>query len=55
MKVFLGVAEKIVEHFMNSREVKEFVVHLLERYANSTDNDIDNMVVAMVRKALLRE
>lgn len=55
MKVFLGVAEKIVQHFMNSREVKEFVVKLLERYAASTDNDIDNMIVEMVRKALLRE
>jgi hypothetical protein len=55
MKVFLGVAEKVVEHFTNSREVKEFVIHLLERYAKSTDNDIDDMIVVMVRKALLRE
>jgi hypothetical protein len=54
MNVFLGVAEKIVEFFMNSREVKEFVVHLLERYAKSTDNDIDDMIVALVKKALLR-
>jgi hypothetical protein len=55
MKVFLGVAEKIVEHFMASREVKEFVVKLLERYAATTDNDIDNAIVAMVKSALLRE
>jgi hypothetical protein len=55
MKVFLGVAEKIVQHFMNSREVKEFVVQLLERYAKTTDNDIDDAIVAMVRSALLRE
>jgi hypothetical protein len=55
MKIFLGVAEQIVQHFMNSREVKEFVIHLLERYAKSTDNDIDDMIVVMVRKALLRE
>jgi hypothetical protein len=54
MKIFLGVAEQIVQHFMNSREVKEFVVQLLERYAKNTDNDIDDMIVAMVRKALLR-
>jgi hypothetical protein len=54
MKIFLGVAEQIVQHFMNSREVKEFVVQLLERYAKSTDNDIDDMIVVMVRKALLR-
>jgi hypothetical protein len=55
MKVFLGVAQKVVEHFMASREVKEFVIHLLERYAATTDNDIDNMIVVMVKKALLRE
>ncbi len=54
MKIFLGAAEKIVQHFMDSREVKEFVVQLLERYAKNTDNDIDDMIVAMVRKALLR-
>lgn len=40
---------------MNSREVKEFVIHLLDRYVKTTDNDIDDMVVVMVRKALLRE
>lgn len=55
MKVFLGIAQKIIEQFMASREVKEFVIHLLERYAKTTDNDIDDMVVVMVRKALLRE
>ena len=55
MKVFLGIAQKIVEQFMNSSEVKEFVIHLLDRYVKTTDNDIDDMVVVMVRKALLRE
>lgn len=55
MQVFLGIAQKIVEQFMNSREVKEFVIHLLDRYVKTTDNDIDDMVVVMVRKALLRE
>jgi hypothetical protein len=55
MKIFLGFAQKVVEHFMNSREVKEFVIKLLEGYVKSTDNDIDNVIVEMVRKALLRE
>lgn len=35
------------------REVKEMVVTLLERYAETTDNDIDDKIVAMVRNALL--
>jgi len=37
----------------DSAEVKRLVVELLERYAASTDNDIDDLVVATVRKALL--
>lgn len=53
--MFLGLAQKVVEYCMNSREVKEFVIHLLERYAQTTDNDVDNMIVEMVKKALLRE
>jgi hypothetical protein len=40
--------------FWKSCEVKRFVVHLLERYANSTDNDIDNMVVGLVKGKLLK-
>ena len=55
MKIFLGFAQKVVEHFMNSREVKEFVIKLLEGYVKNTDNDIDDAIVAMVKSALLRE
>lgn len=55
MKIFLGVAQKIVANFVDSPEVKQFVIQLLERYAKTTDNDIDDVIVVMVRKALLRE
>jgi hypothetical protein len=51
--LILVFAEKIVDFFWKSTEVKEFVVHLLERYAKSTETDIDNMVVDLVRKKLL--
>lgn len=51
--LILVFAEKVVEYFWNSKEVKEFVVYLLERYAKSTDNEIDNMAVDLVRKKLL--
>lgn len=37
----------------DSAEVKKLVVELLERYAASTDTDIDDLVVYTVRKALL--
>jgi hypothetical protein len=49
----LTISEKVVEYFWNSKEVKEFVVHLLERYAKSTDNEIDDMIVDIIRKKLL--
>ena len=39
--------------FWQSCEVKRFVVNLLEKYAASTDNDIDNMAVELVRSKLL--
>ena len=36
-----------------SHEVKKLVVELLERYAASTSNSVDDLIVATVRKALL--
>jgi hypothetical protein len=51
----LKVAESLVEMFWKSCEVKGFVVHLLEKYAKSTDNDVDDMVVALVKTKLLVE
>jgi hypothetical protein len=51
--VILVFAEKVVDFFWNSPEVKRFVVHLLERYAQSTDNEVDNVLVDVVRKKLL--
>jgi hypothetical protein len=50
----LKVAESLVEMFWKSCEVKKFVVHLLEKYSKSTDNDIDDMVVNVVRTKLLK-
>ena len=51
---------KIVELFKpvlmwlrDSAEVKKLVVELLERYAASTETEIDDLVVATVRTALL--
>ena len=35
-----------------SAEVRKLVVELLERYAASTKNDLDDLAVATVRKAL---
>ena len=51
--VLVKLGESLVEMFWQSCEVKKFVVHLLEKYAASTDNDIDNMAVELVRTQLL--
>jgi hypothetical protein len=51
--VLVKLGESLVEMFWKSCEVKKFVVHLLEKYAKSTDNDIDDMAVNLVRTKLL--
>ena len=51
--VMAKLGQSIVEMFWQSCEVKKFVVHLLEKYAKSTDNDIDDMAVNLVRTKLL--
>lgn len=40
---------------MNSCHTKRLVVELLERYVQTTDNDIDDLLAGSVRTALLRE
>ena len=51
--VMAKLGQSLVEMFWQSCEVKRFVVHLLEKYAKSTDNDIDDMAVNLVRTKLL--
>lgn len=51
--VLVKLGESLVLMFWQSCEVKIFVVNLLEKYAASTDNDIDNMAVELVRSKLL--
>ena len=51
--VMAKLGQSLVEMFWQSCEVKRFVVHLLEKYAKSTDNDIDDMAVNLIRTKLL--
>ena len=53
-KFLLPLAEKVIVSLMNDRAVKEFVIRLLEKYAKTTDNDVDDMVVGLVRTKLLK-
>jgi hypothetical protein len=50
--LLLFVAEAIIEKFWESQRVKEFVLKLLNKYAQSTDNDVDNIIVEVVRSKL---
>jgi hypothetical protein len=52
--VLVKLGESLVGMFWESCEVKRFVVHLLEKYSKSTDNDVDDMVVNLVRTKLLK-
>jgi hypothetical protein len=38
--------------FLTSNAVKELVISLLEAYANSTDNTIDDQAVTLIKKNL---
>ena len=53
MSKLVELFKPVLMWLRDSAEVKRLVVELLERYAASTDNDIDDLVVATVRKALI--
>ncbi|AEC53056.1 hypothetical cyanophage protein [Synechococcus phage S-CRM01] len=54
LKFLLPLAESVLLKLVNDRAVKEFVIVLLEKYAKTTGNDIDDMVVSLVREKLLK-
>ncbi len=51
----ITVIKPIVFAFAKSKAVKELVVKLLEAYANTTDNTVDDKLVEIVKKNLLPE
>lgn len=53
MTAFIKIISPIILSLISRREVKELVVTLLERYAKTTDNAIDDAIVVMVKDALL--
>ena len=48
----IKVLRPIIFAFLASDAVKQLVVDLLEAYAKETDNTVDDVAVAMVRKGL---
>ena len=54
MGALVEVLKPLILAAMNSCHTKRLVVELLERYVNTTDNDIDNVIAASVKTALLK-
>ena len=54
MGVLVEVVKPLILAAMNFCYIKCFVVELFERYVNTTDNDIDNVIAASVKSALLK-
>jgi hypothetical protein len=54
MGALVEIVKPIILVAINSCHTKRLVVELLERYVNTTDNDIDNVIAASVKTALLK-
>jgi hypothetical protein len=54
MGALVEVVKPLILAAMNSCHTKRLVVELLERYVNTTDNDIDNVIAESVKTALLK-
>lgn len=54
MKLFYLTLKPILIQLLNSPHVKELVCELIDRYAKTTDNDIDDFIAHVVRKGLLK-
>ena len=54
MSNLINLFKPIIIAFLSSTQVKELVCDLLDRYVQTTDNDIDDVISDTVRKALLK-
>ncbi len=46
-------ASKVILKASQSQSVKEMVVELLEKIVANTDNDLDDVIVAKLKKAIM--
>lgn len=54
MGVLVEVVKPLLFAALNSCHTKRLVCELLDRYVQTTDNDIDNLIAGSVRTALLK-
>lgn len=55
MANLINVFKPVIIAFLTSRQVKELVCDLIDRYVQTTDNDIDDLLAETVRRALLKD
>ena len=55
MGALVELVKPLILVAMNSCHTKRLVCELLDRYVKTTDNDIDDVIAATVRTALLKE
>ncbi len=54
MGAIVELVRPIVFAFINSDHTKRLVCDIIDRYVKSTDNDIDDVIAATVRAALIK-
>jgi len=55
MGALVSVIRPLLVAALNSCHTKRLVCELIDRYVDTTDNDIDDILAATVKKALLRD
>ena len=53
MGALVELVKPIIFTALNSCHTKKLVCDLLDRYVQTTDNDVDNVIAATVRTALM--
>ena len=54
MDTIVKILKPVIFATLNSCQTKRLVCDLLDRYVQTTDNDVDNVIAATVRTALLK-
>ena len=54
MGALVELVKPLIFAALNSCATKKLVCDLLDRYVKTTDNDVDNVIAATVRTALLK-
>lgn len=54
MGAVVELLKPVLFAFLNSCHTKKLVCDLLDKYVDTTDNDIDNVIASSVRTALMK-